>query len=152
MKRESPLPSIVLILTLALCSASGAAARLANVAAHDESSAVAPPGISRTTWHWRSTVGPGSLRSTPDDPRRYRVVLQPDGRVLVQADCNAVEGRYAMVRGRLGIQIDPSTLVTCDAGSLGGEFLKDLRSASTWSTRGGDLYVRGAAARMRFTQ
>jgi len=132
--------SIVIAMALAI-SACGAAATSA-----------APPGVAKTAWRWRGTTYPNAARSTPVDPARYRVVLQPDGRVEIQADCTTVEGRYAMVRSRLGIEIEPAARVTCESGSLGDEFLKDLGSASTWSMRGGDLYVRGAAARMRFTQ
>ena len=156
MPRESLKALIVVIATTLAISACGALhetrRQLALATSDNSSMSAAPPGIAKTAWRWRGTIYRGAGRSAPEDPARYRVVLQPDGRVEVQADCNTVEGRYAMVRGRLGIRIEPAARVTCKPGSLGAEFLEDLGAASTWSMRGGDLYVRGAAARMRFSQ
>ena len=143
--------AIITLLTASCGTIQESGRRLRLATTDDVDVTTAPPGIARTAWRWRGTMH-GAERSAPEDPARYRVVLHPDGRVEVQADCNAVEGRYAMVRSRLGIQIEPASRSACDPDSLGDEFLKDLREASTWSLRGGDLYVRVPAGRMRFSQ
>ena len=156
MPRESLKLMIVVMMVMVLTSACGAIhesrRQLALATADDATMTMAPPGIARTSWRWRGTVHRGAADYAPGDSTRYSVVLHPDGRVEVQADCNAVEGRYAMVRSRLGIQIEPASRSACDPGSLGDEFLNDLREASNWSLRGGDLYVSVPAGRMRFSQ
>ena len=60
------------------------------------------------------------------DPEDYTLEFTVDNRVLIQADCNNVEGTYVLRRNTLIIELGPATQAFCGEDSLDLEFLDAL--------------------------
>lgn len=102
-----------------------------------------PPDASALTgvvWQWQHTVT-STESIAPDDPSRYTIEFQPDGRVNVRADCNRGGGTYSVTDNRLTFGPIAVTLIGCPAGSLDSQFLRQLDDAGPFATDGDRLFV-----------
>lgn len=90
----------------------------------------AAPGdaLTRSTWQWVSSVRDDGNRAMPADPSRYTLEFQPDGRVLVRADCNTGSGPWTAGPPGTVFSVGPFVLTraACPPGSLNMRFLGDL--------------------------
>lgn len=74
-------------------------------------------------------------------PERYRLELGEDGEAHVRADCNFCNGSYRSSGNDLEMGLLACTLVACPPGSLDGEYLRALGSASSFERTEGALSV-----------
>lgn len=111
------------------------------------------PSIIDTLWLWQGTTLNDGQTFSPDDPSRYTLLLQPDGRAAVRADCNSGGGPYTLDGNRIDIGPLVSTLIGCPPGSLGSTFLQQLDRVTAYSVQDGDLILElpspGGAMRFR---
>jgi heat shock protein HslJ len=110
-----------------------------------------PPGIGVRTgtagfpggaWQWQSTQHADGSKITAADPSRYTVTFQPDGRLMMRADCNTVLGSYTVSGNELSIQLAPSTLVGCPPDSQADQFTADLARVSGYVVAGDNLQLK----------
>ncbi|MGD9892476.1 MAG: META domain-containing protein [Dehalococcoidia bacterium] len=92
-------------------------------------------------WEWQQTILNNDEIVTPDDPSRYTVEFQPDGRLAGRADCNRIMGSYTVTGSQIEIGPLASTRVACPPGSLGDRFAMQLQDAAIFVFRDGNLYL-----------
>jgi uncharacterized lipoprotein YbaY len=114
---------------------------LGTAIAPGQAAAGGSPSIIDTLWLWQSTALSNGDTFTPDDPGRYTLLLQPDGRAAVQADCNRGGGPYTLEGNRIAIGPLISTLIGCPPGSLGSTFLQQLDRVESYVVQDGDLML-----------
>ena len=93
-------------------------------------------------WQWQSTQHADGSTIVAADPSRYTVTFQPDGRVMIRADCNTVLGSYMVSGAALRIQLGPSTLVGCPPDSQADQFTADLARVSGYAVADGNLQLK----------
>lgn len=99
-------------------------------------------------WQW---VGSGTDRVT--DSARYTLEFQPDGIVLVMADCNRGQGSYRIENGRLTIDRPGLTKMGCGDQSRDREFIESIISATALVPAGDQLQLELAnGGRMEFAR
>jgi heat shock protein HslJ len=83
------------------------------------------PPIVGTLWQWQefqdSADGEEARHIRVAEPSAYTLTLAPEGKALIQADCNLVRWTYALDGSRFGFDtLGPGTLAYCgdDAGNL----------------------------------
>lgn len=104
-------------------------------------------------WQWTGTTyGDGSTLAV-DDPTRYTLLLQADGALEVQADCNRGAGSYTVDGNSLTLGPIAVTLMACAPDSLDTQFLQELGSVVSYVTDGPDLILNLEAdsGNMRFS-
>jgi heat shock protein HslJ len=106
------------------------------------------------TWHWVGTAYGDDTTLAVDDPTRYTLILQPDGTVALQADCNQAGGAYTLDGALLSLDVAVLTRMACPEGSLADEFIRDLNAAATYVMDSEDLVINlfADAGNMRFVQ
>ncbi|MDW7732824.1 MAG: META domain-containing protein [Methanolobus sp.] len=83
-------------------------------------------------WEWTSMVGSGpDSQLTVPDPESYTLVFLPDGRYLIQADCNQGSGSYNIKENSLTLEPGPITRVYCGDQSLDGKHLASLNNVTS---------------------
>jgi heat shock protein HslJ len=97
--------------------------------------------LTGTVWEWQQTRLSNDDVFTPDDPSRYTVEFQADGRIAGQADCNRIMGGYRTTENRIEIGPLASTRVACPPDSLGDRFVAQLQDAAIFFFRDGNLYL-----------
>lgn len=83
------------------------------------------------------------------DPSRYTLEFR-GSEVGLRVDCNSCGGSYEISGDELRLGNLACTLAFCAAGSLDGQYLDALSSASTFSLSGDELSIRYALGVMRF--
>ncbi|UCH23203.1 MAG: META domain-containing protein [Deltaproteobacteria bacterium] len=97
--------------------------------------------VTGVVWQWQQTRYNNDQQAAPDDPPRYTIVFQPDGRLNIRADCNRAGGKYTVQDSRLTIEVTHSTRAACPPDSLEQTFLKNLNAAAIYFMREGHLYI-----------
>jgi heat shock protein HslJ len=97
-------------------------------------------------WQWQSTQHADGSTLVAADPSRYTITFQPDGRVMIRADCNTVLGSYTVSGADLTIQLGPSTLVGCPPDSQADQFTADLARVSGYAVAGENLLLNLGSA------
>ena len=70
----------------------------------------------------------------------YTIVFNTGGTATIKADCNNVGGNWtAGSGGSLTITPGPSTLVACEPGSMGSQFVAGLGSTASYAVSGPTL-------------
>ena len=102
--------------------------------------------LTGVVWHWQ-TEG-------LEDTSSYTVAFLPDGQLAIRADCNRGRASYATF-GANGLRVGAAatTRAACPPGSLGGAFLEQLVSSTSYTLDGDTLtlYPVVAPGTMRFT-
>jgi heat shock protein HslJ len=98
-------------------------------------------GFPGGAWHWQSTHHADGSSIVAADPSRYTITFQPDGRLIIRADCNTVLGNYMVSGTELSIQLGPSTLVGCPPDSQADQFIADLARVSGYAVAGDNLQL-----------
>ena len=92
-----------------------------------------PADLTGAAWRWEGAGGAGA----------YTVEFMPDGRVLVQADCNRGAGRYTQdAAGRLALTAVATTKMGCPAGSQDALFLRQLADVQGYRLNGNVLELQ----------
>ncbi len=104
-------------------------------------------------WQWTGTAYGDGSTLTVDDPTRYTLLLQVDGTLQVQADCNQGAGSYVVDGNNLTFGPIAMTAMACPPDSLDGQFLQELGTVVTYVTDGPDLVLNLEAdsGNMRFS-
>lgn len=108
--------------------------------------------LAGTRWQWeRTLLGDGTERR-PANPGAYLIDFQRDGRVAVQADCNAIQGSYTADGGRLSLGNLTGGGAACPGASQSDEFARQIREAGSFTVGDRRLTVglRGNAGSMEF--
>ena len=90
--------------------------------------------ITGIQWQWAQlTETEPASQSVVPDPENYVLVLNDDGSVNIQADCNQVQWTYTVEGDTISFNtLGPSTLAYCGDDSSDQIFLEKLGMASTW--------------------
>ncbi len=103
--------------------------------------ASAEGGITGVVWKWQQTRLGNGQTAVPDDPTRYTIAFQPDGKLYIRADCNRVGGNYTINNTSLTIETTHSTRAMCPPDSLDQAFLRHLNAAAIYFMRQGALFI-----------
>lgn len=96
--------------------------------------------LTGVVWQWQQSIT-SSDSVAPDDPSRYTVEFQVDGRANVRADCNRGSGTYTVTDNQLSFGPIATTLIGCPPGSLDSVFLRQLNDAGAYAVDGDRLYI-----------
>lgn len=77
----------------------------------------------------------------PVEQSRYSIVFNADETFLGTADCNLISGTYKAKGNDLSIDMGPTTLMACPAGSYGDVFAHSLTKAKTFSVTPDHLII-----------
>jgi heat shock protein HslJ len=101
----------------------------------------AESGIVGIEWHWSGFSDPAQGPLVIDDPENYKMVLLPEGQIVVQADCNQGTGTYLLGESGISISLDSVTNETCAAGSKWEQYIRYLNIAAIHFIQDDDLYI-----------
>jgi len=93
------------------------------------------------SWSLRAFDLTGGQTVLVPDPERYLLNLGEGGDAHVRADCNFCNGSYQAGSTSLEMGLLACTLAACPPGSLDGEYLRALGSATSFARAGGELSV-----------
>jgi heat shock protein HslJ len=117
----------------------------------DDGSPTAPSDVIGSTWQLMSLQDAGGSPVVVENPARYTLRFEADGRLAVMSDCNQCGGAYALSGSSITVDALQCTLVACPPGSLDWRYRPALERARTFS-RGEDeliLHTEGATLRFR---
>ena len=92
-------------------------------------------------WQWTESLYGDDTSTTVDDPSKYTLLLNPDGTVNLQVDCNLGGGAYTLDGSSLTIEVATMTRVACADDTLSDVFLRDLNGAATYVIDGENLVI-----------
>ena len=108
----------------------------------DTRSGTQSPVIIGQSWQWVKTrYGDGTAIERPAGAAGYTLQLNPDGTVMIRADCNGGGGSFTTNGGKLSIIIAYSTMAACPEGSLEGPYIFDLSRVDGFLFKDGRLYL-----------
>ncbi len=102
------------------------------------------------SWSLRAFDLAGGQTVLVPAPERYRLDLGEDGDAHVRADCNFCNGSYRSSGATLEMGLLACTLAACPPGSLDGEYLRALGSASSFELTEGQLSIAYPDGVLRF--
>ena len=79
----------------------------------EEQPAINPADYQNIPWMWVSFSDSADGAQDISEPDRYQIVLNDDGTISVQADCNMVSGTYSVDGSSISIELGPSTMAAC---------------------------------------
>ncbi len=97
------------------------------------------PALVGVTWQWLRFEESTGTVTAPETPSNYSLRFEPDGRVLVRADCNTGRSGYATEGPMIDIEPIALTRMGCGEDSLGSEFVQGVEEASSYTFAGGQL-------------
>ena len=120
-------------------------------------SATAAPNNSalfNTIWQWEGFIDSVEGYNLIELPQNYKIALQPDGQVQIQADCNHGSGIYSTNSENVSVEIGPLTRTACGEESLGDKFIQYLKAAAVYTRQGDQLWIdlRSNGGTMQFSQ
>jgi len=82
----------------------------------------------------------------PPHPERYVLQFEPDGRLLMQLDCNRASGSWRVYAasasgGSLELKGGAMTRAMCGPGAMDTQIARDLDRVRSFTLRGGRLYL-----------
>ena len=108
------------------------------------------PATPAGSWSLRAFDLAGGQTVLVPAPERYRLDLGENGDAHVRADCNFCNGSYRATGTTLEMGLLACTLAACPPGSLDGEYLRALGSASSFEVTEGGLSVAYPDGVLRF--
>lgn len=102
------------------------------------------------SWSLRAFDLEGGQAVLVPSPERYSLELREDGDAHVRADCNFCSGSYRSSGATLEMGLLACTLAACPPGSLDGQYLRALVSASSFERTEGELFVAYPNGVLRF--
>ena len=131
---------------LVLLVLTGACESTTSTTALETSDPATPVG----SWSLRAFDLAGGQTVLVPAPERYQLDLGEDGDAHVRADCNFCNGSYRASGAALEMGLLACTLAACPPGSLDGEYLRALGSASSFEVTEGRLSVMYPDGVLRF--
>jgi len=107
----------------------------------DGGSLLFAPRLHGVVWEWQGFQGGNDREVVPAEPAAYWIEFLPDGRYVLQADCNTGGGRYEDEGAAIDLQLAVLTEAVCPDPALDREFLRVVEDASSFVFRDGDLYL-----------
>jgi heat shock protein HslJ len=92
------------------------------------------------SWQWESLIS-SAEKVAVNQPERYKLQLQADGKAQVLADCNRAQASYSFDGRSFSIRIIGVTRAACPPGSLSSRFLKALEAAVGQRVRSENLFL-----------
>jgi len=132
--------ALVLLVLMGACESTTSTTELGT------SDPVTPVG----SWSLRAFDLAGGQTVLVPAPERYQLGLGEDGDAHVRADCNFCNGSYRSSGAELEMGLLACTLAACPPGSLDGEYLRALGSASSFELTEGELSVMYPDGVLRF--
>jgi heat shock protein HslJ len=83
----------------------------------------------------------------PPHPERYEFQFEPDGRLILQLDCNRANGRWRVASasgaagGSLELKGGAMTRAMCGKGAMDAQIARDLDRVRSFTLRGDRLYL-----------
>ena len=102
------------------------------------------------SWSLRAFDLAGGQTVLVPSPERYQLDLGEDGDAHVRADCNFCNGSYRATGATFEMGLLACTLAACPPGSLDGEYLRALGSASSFEVTEGGLSLAYPDGVLRF--
>jgi heat shock protein HslJ len=102
------------------------------------------------SWSLRAFDLAGGQTVLVPTPERYQLDLGENGDAHVRADCNFCNGSYRSTGTTLEMGLLACTLAACPPGSLDGEYLRALGSASSFAVTEEELSVAYPDGVLRF--
>ncbi len=100
------------------------------------------PAFEGTLWKWRETYYyKNDTHVQSYDPNAYSIHIVPRKKLEIRADCNVIQGDYAVDGEYINFEIPDKPLVSCGPESLGETFLGDLKSAFRYFFKNKNLYI-----------
>lgn len=96
-----------------------------------------PSDLVGGVWKLESMEPAGAARFVPDNPDRFTVEFQADGRIGVVADCNQCGGTYSVSEGTLTVPPLACTLILCPTPQ-GGQFASLIDGTASIDRDGDD--------------
>ena len=93
------------------------------------------------TWSWQRTEYSDGTVLESANPSNYTVTFRPDGRAVIQADCNSGSAGYTVDGASLNSGPAAVSLVGCPPGSQDTVFLRDLSQVATFVFDGDQLVL-----------
>jgi len=150
MKRKDPesmnQPKFFFLGALVLLVLMGACESTTSTTGLQTSAPATPVG----SWSLRAFDLAGGQTVLVPAPERYRLDLGSEGDAHVRADCNFCNGSYRSSGATLEMGLLACTLAACPPGSLDGEYLRALGSASSFEVTEEGLSVAYPDGVLRF--
>ena len=129
--------ALVLLLGLVHCSSARE-----EPAPQTEAGPAALSDLGGTTWRLVKFEGGDETTLTPDDPAKYTIAFQPDGRLNARIDCNRGMGTWKS-SGPPQLEFGPLALtrVMCPPGSLHDQIVKQWPYVRSYVMRDGRLFM-----------
>ena len=113
---------------------------------------LAPSDIIGDQWRLMSIVETGTTPTTIDDPSKYTLEFQDEGRIGVKSDCNTCGGPYSVSGSTIEIGPVVCTKVFCGDTSRDQAFVRALDKARTASVDDNELTIVGEGVRLNFVR
>jgi heat shock protein HslJ len=99
------------------------------------------PSLVGVVWEWQEFLGGNDQQIVPDDPSKYTITFDAEGKFAVRADCNVGRGRYTVDGPSIDMTVGPITRAMCPPESHSERFLRDLNDTTSYVFRDGRLYL-----------
>jgi heat shock protein HslJ len=111
-------------------------------ASRTEAGPAARSDLGGTTWRLVKFEGGDETILTPDDPAKYTIAFQSDGRLSARIDCNRGTGTWKS-SGPPGLEFGPLALTRamCPPGSLHDQIVKQWPYVRSYVMRDGHLFI-----------
>lgn len=126
-----------------------AATLLAGVTGCDETP-VSPSAVRGMTWELVSFERLGEPPIRIEEPQRYTLRFDEDGRVTIRSDCNRCTGGYRVQGSSWSIQALACTRAFCGTASLDDRFTQALNGVQSIVGTESALVARGPDVVLRF--
>jgi para-nitrobenzyl esterase len=119
-----------------------AIAVVAGCAGQTESKTSATDPLKDTRWQLLKIEYMDDTTVTPDNPGKYTLAFDAQGKVSIQADCNRMSGTYTFTAPS-GLEFGPllSTRAACPPESLYNRLANDLPDIRSFVIKDGDLHL-----------
>jgi heat shock protein HslJ len=118
----------------------------------DSKSPVAPSDVIGPTWLLVSIERAGSPPLVVENPSRYTLRFEADGRLAAMSDCNGCGGTYQLSGSTVSMKALQCTLVACPQGSLDSQYRSALERAQSLARDDDELVIEGGSETLRFRQ
>jgi heat shock protein HslJ len=100
------------------------------------------PDLTGTAWRLLQFQGGDDTTLKPDDPSKYTIAFERDGRLVARLDCNRGRGTWTSTRpGQLELGPLASTRAMCLPGSLHDQLARQWSAVRTYLVRDGHLFL-----------
>jgi heat shock protein HslJ len=111
---------------------------------------VASAQLVGVTWELVAIEYDSAPTLTVDDPSRYTVRIEADGRITIRTDCNVCTGTCRVDKNTIALGTLACTRAACPPGSLDAAYGAALATVSGFSVSDGMLVLSFSGGRLRY--